>query len=93
LVSGLWPTTRSNQVRRQKLYLGNDWANFQAGILPLADTRFSCLTMSTPPKFFGLIWAFFVEEAVWDLFLEGSEAKFAPWAVWQVRLQKSIYRG
>jgi len=41
--------------------------------------------MSTPPKFFGLIWAFFVEEAVWDLFLEGSEAKFATWAVWQVR--------
>jgi len=39
--------------------------------------------MSAPPKFFGLIWAFFVEEAVWDLFLEGSEAKFSPWAVWQ----------
>ncbi|KAJ2960269.1 hypothetical protein NQZ79_g4443 [Umbelopsis isabellina] len=39
--------------------------------------------MSAPPKFFGLIWAFFVNEAVWELFLEGSEAKFTSWAVWQ----------
>jgi hypothetical protein len=53
---------------------------------PSANQATSIKNMSTPPKFFGLIWAFFVEEAVWDLFLEGSEAKFASWAVWQVRL-------